>query len=401
MTELNAGSEHPGDPEGYDRSRGAARKRGPHSGLPVVNGWLVLALLICGMSLLLRDLYPTAIPLLDPDAEARPVTPRGDLAEDEKSTIEIFNRASRSVVHVMTANLATSRYNLNVMEAPRGSGTGFLWDDQGYVVTNYHVVHDAQKYRVTLADNTTLEAVYICGDQSKEIGVLLFYARKLRLQPISLGTSSHLQVGQKVFAIGSPFGLDQTLTTGVISGLGREIQAMNGRMIHDVIQTDAAINPGNSGGPLLDSAGLLIGVNTAIYSPSGTSAGIGFAVPADNLNRIVPQIIREGRVRRPGLGVYIFDDATVKRRVGKPGVLIRDVAPDSPAKQAGLRGTTYNDQGELVLGDLIVRVDEKTIKTQNDLFDLLEKKEVGDVVRVTVDRDGDEVQVEVELRLIQ
>ena len=187
----------------------------------------------------------------------------------------------------------------------------------------------------------------------------------------------------------------------MISGLGREIQAMNGRTIHDVIQTDAAINPGNSGGPLLDSAGLLIGVNTAIYSPSGTSAGIGFAVPADILNRIVPDLITNGRVIRPGLGVYIFDDATVRRRVGKPGVLIRDVAPGSPADETGLRGTRYNEQGELILGDLIVAVDGEAVGAQADLFDILEQKKIGDVVDVGILRNGERMEFEVELRPIQ
>lgn len=368
---------------------------------PSVNGWLVLALLVCGFALLVRDFYPSPLYLFDPDARPRPVIPRGSLADDEKTTIEIFNRASLSVVYVMTANLATSNFNFNVMEAPLGSGTGFIWDEQGYIVTNYHVVHDAQKFRVTLADNTTHEAVYVGGEPSKDIAVLRIDPRKLRLQPIQLGSSSDLQVGQKVFAIGSPFGLDQTLTTGVISGLGREINAMNGRVIHGVIQTDAAINPGNSGGPLLDSAGLLIGVNTAIYSPSGTSAGIGFAVPADILNRIVPSLIKSGRVIRPGLGVYIFDDATVKRRLGKAGVLVRAVAPGSAAETAGLQGTTYNQEGELVLGDLIVGVDDSPVTSQADLFDLLERKEAGDVVTVVVERRGEILRLQTELQLIQ
>ncbi|MFN3157773.1 MAG: S1C family serine protease [Rubinisphaera brasiliensis] len=389
-----------------DASSGSSRQRGPGraigpGGLPLVNGWLVIALLICGLALLFRDVYPAAIPLFDPDATPRAITPRGDLAEDEKTTIEIFNQASQSVVHVMTANLATSNFNFNVLEAPRGSGTGFIWNEDGYIVTNYHVVHDAQRFRVTLSDNTTHEAVYVGGEPSKDIAVLRIDSRRLRLRPIQLGTSADLQVGQKVFAIGSPFGLDQTLTTGVISGLGREIQAMNGRTIHDVIQTDAAINPGNSGGPLLDSAGLLIGVNTAIYSPSGTSAGIGFAVPADILNRIVPDLITNGRVIRPGLGVYIFDDATVRRRVGKPGVLIRDVAPGSPADETGLRGTRYNEQGELILGDLIVAVDGEAVGAQADLFDILEQKKIGDVVDVGILRNGERMEFEVELRPIQ
>ncbi len=366
-----------------------------------VNGWLVLALLVCGFALLMREIYPSPLSLFDPTTTPRPVTPRGELAEDEKTTIEIFNRASRSVVHVMTANLARSSLSFNMQEAPRGSGTGFIWDENGYIVTNYHVVHNAEKFRVTLADNTTHEAAYVGGEPSKDLAVLRIDPRKLKLQPIMLGNSANLQVGQKVFAIGSPFGLDQTLTTGVISGLGREIRALNGRVIHDVIQTDAAINPGNSGGPLLDSAGLLIGVNTAIYSPSGTSAGIGFAVPADILNRYVPELIKSGRITRPGLGVFIFDDTTVRRRLDRQGVLIREVVPDSAAEKAGLQGTRYNEEGELILGDLIVRLDDTPIHSQADLFDKLEQKNPGDIVTVQVDRNGELLDLKVELQQIQ
>ncbi len=368
---------------------------------PLVNGWLVIALLICGAVFIVREFYPNPLPLFDADAEALPIIPRGDLAADEQTTIEIFNDASRAVLHIMTAGLAQNQYNFNILETPKGSGTGFIWDKNGYIVTNYHVILGADRFRVTLSDNTTHNAVLVGGEPSHDIAVLRIDYRRLDLHSIKLGESSSLQVGQKVFAIGSPFGLDQTLTTGVISGLGREIQATNGRVIRDVIQTDAAINPGNSGGPLLDSAGLLIGVNTAIYSPTGSSAGIGFAVPADILNRIVPQLIQNGKVSRPGLGVFIFDDATVRRRLQRTGVLIRDVAPNSAASEAGLRGTNYDEEGELVLGDLIVAVDDTPIKSQADLFAVLDKKEVGDTVTIHFIRDEEEMQKTIELRLIE
>ena len=375
------------------------KPRPSHGGIPFVNGWLVVALLICGIALLARDLYRNPLSLFNSNAGVRQIVPRGDLADDEKTTIEIFNQASTSVVHVMTTDFARDR--LSFVEVPKGTGTGFLWDDNGYLVTNYHVIQGSEHFRVTLSDNSTHQAHFVGAEPSKDIAVLRIDPASLNLKPIQLGTSSNLQVGQKVFAIGSPFGLDQTLTTGVISGLGREIQSTNQKTIRDVIQTDAAINPGNSGGPLLDSSGLLIGVNTAIYSPTGTSAGIGFAVPADILNRIVPQLIRNGKVERPGLGMFIFDDATVRRRVGKPGVLIRDVIPDSSADRAGLKGISYSDQGELILGDLIVAIDGEPIEAQSDLFDLLDKKEVGDSVQVTIEREGEKMDIEAQLQRIE
>ncbi len=383
------------------RSAEQSPRRDAPSG-PLVNGWLVIALLVCGAVFIVREFYPNPLPLFNADAESLPITPRGDLAADEQTTIEIFNDASRAVVHIMTTQ-KVNQSNLNILESSKdlGSGTGFIWDKNGYIVTNYHVILGADRFRVTLSDNTTHNAVLVGGEPSHDIAVLRIDYRRLDLHSIKLGESSGLQVGQKVFAIGSPFGLDQTLTTGVISGLGREIQATNGRVIRDVIQTDAAINPGNSGGPLLDSAGLLIGVNTAIYSPTGSNAGIGFAVPADILNRIVPQLIQNGKVSRPGLGVFIFDDATVRRRLKRKGVLVREVAPDSAASEAGLRGTKYDEEGELILGDLIIAVDETPIETQADLFAVLDKKEVGDSVTIHFIRDAEEMQKKVELQLIE
>ena len=219
---------------------------------------------------------------LDPAAEPRPIAPAGDLAADEKATISLFKQSSQSVVHITTATLGRD-FALNIEEIPRGSGSGFLWDEKGHIVTNYHVVENSNRFKVTLADQSTWDAVGIGAAADKDLAVLRIDAPAERLRPLLVGTSADLEVGQKVFAIGNPFGLDQTLTTGVISGLGRQIQSRTGRTIDGVIQTDAAINPGNSGGPLLDSRGRLIGVNTAIFSPSGTSAGIGFAIPVDTV----------------------------------------------------------------------------------------------------------------------
>lgn len=222
----------------------------------------------------------------------REVMLRGDLFEDEKRTIDLFKRSSPSAVHITTVGRPSSR---NPRQIPHGTGSGFIWDREGRVVTNYHVIRGAASAQVTLSDGSDWQARLVGGFPDKDLAVLVIDAPRDRLRPIPIGTSHDLQVGQKVFAIGNPFGLDRTLTTGIISALGREIESVTDQTIRDVIQTDAAINPGNSGGPLLDSAGRLIGVNTAIQSPSGASAGIGFAIPVDEVNRVVPQLIQQGK----------------------------------------------------------------------------------------------------------
>lgn len=232
---------------------------------------------------------------VDANAQPRAILARGDLAEDEKSTIALFKRSSPSVVHITTMTVRQNRYTRDIQQIPQGTGSGFIWDQDGHIVTNYHVIQGADAARVTLADQSTWQARLVGAYPDKDLAVLVIDAKKDRLPPIPLGTSHDLEVGQKVFAIGNPFGLDHSLTTGVISAVGREIESVTHQPIKEVIQTDAAINPGNSGGPLLDSAGRLIGVNTAIYSPSGAYAGIGFAIPVDEVNRLVPQLIREGR----------------------------------------------------------------------------------------------------------
>jgi S1-C subfamily serine protease len=232
------------------------------------------------------------------------------------------------------------------------------------------------------------------------LAVLRIDAPANRLKAIPLGTSKDLQVGQRVFAIGNPFGLDQSLTTGVISALGREIESVTRRPIQGVIQTDAAINPGNSGGPLLDSAGRLIGVNTAIYSPSGGSAGIGFAIPADSVNRIVPELIRYGKIIRPGLGIQIAEEQ-IAERLGVPGVLVVDVVAGSAAAKAGIRPTRREASGSVRLGDVITAVDGRKTESPNELFLALEKYRVGDAVNVTLLRDGKTVQTKITLEAVQ
>jgi S1-C subfamily serine protease len=332
---------------------------------------------------------------LDPNAVPRPIEARGDLASDEQNTIEIFRNAAPSVVYITSIAVRRDFFSLNVYEIPQGTGSGFIWDKQGRVVTNYHVISDASRLEVTLADQTSWKAVMVGAAPDRDLAVLQINAPADKLRPLAIGESNNLLVGQKVFAIGNPFGLDQTLTTGVVSALGREITAVTGRTIHDVIQTDAAINPGNSGGPLLDSAGRLIGVNTAIYSPSGASSGIGFAVPVGEVNRVVPQIISKGKMIRPGLGITLAN-RRLTGELGLEGVMILKVLPGSSAAKAGLKGTTQVREG-LVLGDIILAVNGKTVKDYDNLRDELDRYEVGETVTLTLMRDSGQVEVRVQL----
>ena len=294
--------------------------------------FIVIAILLIG---LLWRFWPWRSSGVDPNALPRAITPRGDLAEEEKTTIALFRQASPSVVHITTLAVRQDAFSLDVFQIPQGTGSGFVWDKQGHIVTNFHVIRDADAAQVTLADHSSWKARLVGAYPDKDLAVLMVDAPKDKLHPIAIGTSHDLQVGQRLFAIGNPFGLDQSLTTGIISALGREIESVNRLAIKDMIQTDAAINPGNSGGPLLDSSGRLIGVNTAIYSPSGASAGIGFAIPVDEVNRIVPQLIRHGKVVRPGLGVQVAPDHLADE-LGINGVVIVGVQPGSPAAKAGL-----------------------------------------------------------------
>lgn len=329
------------------------------------------------------------------DAEPRAVTARGDLAADEQNTIDIFRNTSPAVVFVTSIALRRDLFSLNAVEIPQGTGSGFVWDNLGRIVTNFHVVSDANRVQVTMADNSTWKAVLVGAAPDKDIAVLQIDAPADRLKPIAIGSSADLLVGQKVFAIGNPFGLDQTITSGIISALNREIKAVTGRTIHGVIQTDAAINPGNSGGPLLDSAGRLIGVNTAIYSPSGAYAGIGFAVPVDIVNNIVPQIIKHGKIIRPGIGATLADNR-IAQKLGIEGVLILGVEPHGAADQAGLQPTTQY-RGEIILGDIITAVDGVGVGSVEDLLSELERHKIGAKVPFTIIRDGQSMQITIRL----
>ena len=356
---------------------------------------IVILLLVIGLWLVFNSFQRTPT---NPDAEPRAVTARGDLAADELNTIEIFKENSAAVVYVTSTALRRGLFSLNAVEIPQGTGSGFVWDNEGRIETNYHVISDANRIQVTMADQSEWKAVLVGAAPDKDLAVLQISAPASALSPITIGRSAGLLVGQKVFAIGNPFGLDQTITSGIISALNREINAITGRTIHGVIQTDAAINPGNSGGPLLDSAGRLIGVNTAIFSPSGAYAGIGFAVPVDEVNLVVPELIRNGRLIKPGIGASMADER-VARRLGIDGVLILNLEKGGPAHKAGLKGTTQF-HGEIVLGDVITAIGGVAVQSYDDILDVLEKSKVGEEVIVTVNRDGEMMNIPVRLEAI-
>ena len=333
--------------------------------------------------------------------EPRPIAQRPDdkLGADEQATIDVFGKFSRSVVHVTSLATRRDRITMDVTEIPQGTGSGFVWDQEGHIVTNFHVVQEGDRANVTLNDGSTYPATIIGTTADKDIAVLHIDAPASKLLPLPIGQSANLKVGQKVLAIGNPFGLDQTLTTGVISGLGREIKSVSGRPISDVIQTDASINPGNSGGPLLDSSGRLIGINTAIYSPSGANAGIGFAVPVDTVNQIVPQLMKFGKITRPGLGISILADQTAaQKRID--GVVIVQVVPGGAAEQAGLEGAK-SSQGIPQINDVIVAIDGIEIHRANDLYKVLDNHKVGDSIQVTLENHGKRRDAKVTLQAIQ
>jgi S1-C subfamily serine protease len=327
-------------------------------------------------------------------ARPRPVDPRGPLYEWEQVSIQRFKEAAPSVVYITTTEeRARDFFGLDVVETPAGAGTGFIWDPQGHVVTNFHVIQGAARAFVTLSDGSQHEAAYVGGAPDKDLAVLQILKPPAKLRPIPIGTSADLQVGQAVLAIGNPFGLDATLTTGVVSALGREIQSVTRRRISGVIQTDAAINPGNSGGPLLDSAGRLIGVNTAIQSPSGASAGIGFAMPVDIVNRVVPQLIARGRLERPDLGFDPLADRVMTRTFGpRKGVMVGQVYRGSAAARAGLQGVTI-DGRRVYAGDLIQAVNGKPVADWDALMDAIEALPLGSTAQLDIERNGQRLRV--------
>ncbi len=337
-----------------------------------------------------------------PEAEPRQVSARGELLAAERSTIDLFEGASPSVVHISTTRVASRSglFGTQRYQVAEGTGSGFLWDESGHVVTNFHVVRAGNTFEVRLNDHSSWKANLVGTAPDYDLAVLRIDAPPGRLRPLSIGLSRNLRVGQSVFAIGNPFGLDQTLTTGVISGLDREILSQTDRSIQGVIQTDAAINPGNSGGPLLDSAGRLIGVNTAIATSTGQYAGVGFAVPVDTVNRVVPQLIRNGRVVRPAFGIRIGSDM-LARSLGIEGVVVAEVFAGSAAERAGMQGPRRGPEGEVTLGDVIVGVDGEAVREMDDLFRVLELRRPGDVVDVTLSQGEELREVRVTLQALR
>lgn len=312
------------------------------------------------------------------------------LTADERNNIQVFSDVSPSVVFVTNTQLRRRLFSPNVMEIPRGSGTGFIWDESGLIVTNYHVVAGASKITITLSSGGSYEAEAVGGAPEKDIALLRIDAPNEVLKPIVLGDSDKLAVGRKVLAIGNPFALDTSLSVGVVSALGREIRSVSNRTIKNVIQTDAAINPGNSGGPLLNSMGQLVGVNTAIYSPSGASAGIGFAIPVNTLKIIIPQLIEHGGLYRPVMGIETLTDYWAKRLQVK-GVAILSVRSGYPADEAGMIGVREDTRGNIHLGDVIIAIEGEPVTNEDSLLSMLERFEPGDTIKVTTLRD-DEIQ---------
>jgi len=314
-----------------------------------------------------------------------------DLKPNEKATIALFEEAAPSVVFITTSTFEKDYFTMDIAEIPKGSGSGFIWDENGHIVTNYHVIEGADRAIVTLADQSTWDARLIGKAPDKDLAVLKIEAPTDILSPLPVGISNNLQVGQTVLAIGNPFGLDQTLTTGIISALGREIKGSGGFPIKEAIQTDAAINPGNSGGPLLNSSGELIGVNTAIYSPSGAYAGIGFSIPVDAVRRIIPELITYGKIKRPTLGIEIAPNG-ILQRLRKRGILIVRVTPGGPADNAGMRSTLRDKQGNIILGDIILAINDKQVDNMNQLSAELGEYRTGEEIKVTLDRQDQIVE---------
>jgi len=334
------------------------------------------------------------------EVKPRPVTPApAELGPDERTTMAVFERATKSVVFISNTAIQRDFWSFDILEVPQGSGSGFVWNKLGHIVTNFHVIYGANAIKVTLADRSEHQAKLVGADPDHDLAVLQIQVPEAMLEPLAIGSSQDLRVGQKVLAIGNPFGLDHSLTTGVVSALGRTIKSMSNRTIEGVVQTDAAINPGNSGGPLLDSAGRLIGVNTQIISPSGAYAGIGFAVPVDTVNRIVPELIKHGKLIRPGLGVSLVPDA-MARRWGIKGLIIGKVSRGGAAERAGLKGARETATGRIELGDIVVAVAGRPVTTIDELMDVLEHHKVGDQVAVEILRGNRRERIMVTLQAV-
>ena len=333
-------------------------------------------------------------------AAPREITPRGELSGDERATIDLFERSRTSVVFITTKQAVVDFWSRNVMSVPRGTGSGFIWDDAGHIVTNFHVIQGASEASVKLADGRSFRASLVGASREHDIAVLKIGIGFKGPRPIPVGTSGDLKVGQRVYAIGNPFGLDWTLTSGIVSALNRSLNEDDGSLLEHLIQTDAAINPGNSGGPLLDSAGRLIGMNTAIYSPSGAAAGIGFAVPVDTVNRVVPSLVRDGRYEQPSIGISVDErlNERLEEATGIEGAFVLRVAKGSSAEEAGLRAAKISRDGEFFGGDVIVSVNGKKIESVSRLLATLDDYRIGNTVRLGVKRGNQLIEMSVRLQ---
>jgi S1-C subfamily serine protease len=318
------------------------------------------------------------------------------LTAEEQNTIEVVRKTRNSVVYVINVQFVRDFFSSSEQAVPRGSGSGFVWDGQGHIVTNFHVIDEGDKFMVSFPDQKQVEATLVGRDPNRDIAVLKLKEQVAGITPIPVGTSRDLLVGQKVVAIGNPFGLDHTVTTGIVSALGRGVPGAGGVTIRDMIQTDASINPGNSGGPLVNSSGELIGMNTMIVG-SDTSTGVGFAIPVDTIGKIVPQIIRFGKVTRPDLAGVSFVRDEVAQRAGIEGAVILEVAQGSRAYQLGLRGLHRDAFGRLLVRDVITGIDGAKIRSYDDLFNALDSHKIGDAVTLTVEREGKARPVRIEL----
>jgi S1-C subfamily serine protease len=330
----------------------------------------------------------------------REITPRGELAGDERATIDLFERSRNSVVFITTKQAVVDFWSRNVMSVPRGTGSGFIWDDAGHIVTNFHVIQGASEASIKLVDGRSFRASLVGVSPEHDIAVLKIGIGFKGARPIPVGTSADLKVGQRVYAIGNPFGLDWTLTSGIVSAQNRSITEDDGRLLEHLIQTDAAINPGNSGGPLLDSAGRLVGMNTAIYSPSGAAAGIGFAVPVDTVNRVVPSLVRDGHYEQPSIGIRVDErlNERLEEVTGIEGAFVLRVAEGSSADEAGLKAARVSREGEFVGGDIILSVNGKKIDSVSRLLATLDDYRIGDTVRLGVKRGNKLIEVPVRLQ---
>ncbi|MEM7621067.1 MAG: trypsin-like peptidase domain-containing protein [Pseudomonadota bacterium] len=329
------------------------------------------------------------------EKQPRAITPRGDLAVFEKTAVTLFENAAPSVAYIYPVKRSLDF--LGRRQTQQGTGSGFVWDKAGHIITNHHVIRGADQVFVRFDSGTAARASVIGSSADHDLAVLRVSVAPGELRPIPVGRSTNLKIGQAVFAIGNPFGLNRSLTTGIVSAVGRDLPTSSGRDITGVIQTDAAINPGNSGGPLLDSAGRLIGVNTAIASPTGASTGIGFAVPVDTVNRIVPQLIKNGRAARPGIGIRAGSEE-FSARLGIQGVIVIDVLTGGAADQAGIRGINRRADE---LGDVILAVNGKPVSNVSDLANELAKTGINNMAKLTVLRGSREMKVEVRVFDIQ